>query len=397
MHILLLIIFAGFSFLPHNSPLFTGSATTILNYLSLNLTYSQQIDTLYNGTITYQYAGNSTNAYYCIVSVIASLQNNLTQTVTSRFTESYWNLYRNFAINHCGFSTAMDIGYGNCTPYYFQTATSIQFCVCSTNNCSDTYSSCQASVNQASTSPTPSMPVLQPTLSSIITCQDAYVNLSVSMNITPPMYLGCGFMNNFGDPDFSRCSYYSPNRTVICGVFYTPLQGSFQQVAMIEGGYELLILDIIEAAAFSSNISSGIYLYQTSTSVATLTPVSSEPYYGGFCFCITNNCNADFATCTQGMNISSYLLAYNGSTSSTSSVSTGSSSGGTTVSSSSTIVVTTRTVSTTSSSSSIITSLLSSTVTQMTTSITVSSTGTQIFRYQMQWIFLYWSAFNRYL
>ncbi|CAF2047011.1 unnamed protein product [Rotaria magnacalcarata] len=132
-------------------------------------------------------------------------------------------------------------------------------------------------------------------------------------------------MNNFGDSDFSRCSYYSPNRTVICGVFYTPLQGSLQQVAMIEGGYELLMLEIIEEAAFSSNISSGIYLYQTSTSVAPLTPVSSEPYYGGFCFCIRNNCNADFATCTQGMNIPSYLLAYNGSTSSTSSVSTGSS------------------------------------------------------------------------
>ncbi|CAF3471268.1 unnamed protein product, partial [Rotaria socialis] len=124
-----------------------------------------QIDILHNGTITYQYVGNSSNAYYFIVAVINSLQNNLTQTVTSRFAESYWNLYRNFAINRCGFSTAMGIGYGNCTPYYFQTATSIQFCVCSTNNCSDRYSSCQAAVNQASSSSSPSMPVLQPTLS----------------------------------------------------------------------------------------------------------------------------------------------------------------------------------------------------------------------------------------
>ncbi|CAF3809348.1 unnamed protein product, partial [Rotaria magnacalcarata] len=156
-------------FLPHTSPFFIGSAATIRNYFSLNLTCSQQIDTLYNGTITYLYVGNSTNAYYCIVAVIISLQNNLTQTVTSRFTESYWNLYLNFTINRCGFSTAMDIDYGNCTPYYFQMATSIQFCVCSTNNCSDTYSSCQASANQASSSPPPSMPVLQPTLSNIIT------------------------------------------------------------------------------------------------------------------------------------------------------------------------------------------------------------------------------------
>ncbi|CAM4772253.1 unnamed protein product [Rotaria magnacalcarata] len=190
------------------------------------------------------------------------------------------------------------------------------------------------------------------------------------------MYLGCGFMNNFGDPDFSSCSYYSPNHTVICSVFYSQLQDSFQQVVMIEGDYEVLMDVMIETVVLSSNISSGIYLYQTSTSVAILMPASSGLYYWGLCLCITNNCNADFTTRTQGMNIPSYLLGYNGSAPSTSSVSTGSSSPGTTVSSGSAIVATTRIESTSSSSTSIITSLLSSTATRMTTSITVFSAGT---------------------
>ena len=366
MHILLLTIFTGVVFLPHTSSFLTGSASTILNYVSLNLTCSQQIDTLYNGTITYQYPGNSTQAYYCLVAVITSLQNNLTQTVTNRFTMSYWNQYRNFAINRCGFSTTMDIGYGNCNPYYFQTATSIQLCICSTNNCSDTYSICQASVNQVRSSPPPSMVVLQPTLSNIITCQDAFVNMSVTNNIIPPEYLGCDFMINIGDPDFLRCSSYSPNRTLICGVFYNPVQGSFQQVAMIEGDYELLLLVTIGEVAFSGNSSLGIYPFQTSTSIATLSSASSGLYYEGICLCITNNCNVDFTTCTQGMNIPSYLLAYNGSTSSTSSVSTGTSSSGTTVSSGSTAAATTRIGST---------SLISSTSTPITTWITVSSTS----------------------
>ncbi|CAF0897053.1 unnamed protein product [Adineta steineri] len=185
-------------------------------------------------------------------------------------------IYRNFAINHCGFSTTMDIGYGNCTPYCYQNATSIQLCMCSTDFCSDTYSSCQASVNQARSSPPPSMPVLQPTLSNIITCQDAYVNLSAALNIIPPMYMGCNWFMNFGDADFYKCSSCSPNYTLICGVWYDPIQGSFQQMGMIEGAYKFLMEAMIENAALSDNSSSDVYLYQTSTSIATFWYVSSE-------------------------------------------------------------------------------------------------------------------------
>ncbi|CAF0928058.1 unnamed protein product [Adineta steineri] len=247
--------------------------------------------------------------------------------------------------------------------------------MCSTNFCSDTYSSCQASVNQARSSPPPSMLVLQPTLSNIITCQDAYVNYSATYNIIPPMYMGCAWFMNFGDADPDKCSSCSPNHTLICGVWYDPIQGSFQQMAMIEGAYEFLMEAMIENAALSDNSSSDAYTYQTSTSIATFWYVSSEQYYGGFCFCTTSNCNPDFATCTQGMNIPSYLLTYNGSTSSMSSVSTGTSSSSNTVSSSSTRASTTRIGSTSSSSSSIITSLLSSTRTPITTSTAVSSSS----------------------
>ncbi|CAF3679394.1 unnamed protein product [Adineta steineri] len=247
--------------------------------------------------------------------------------------------------------------------------------MCSTNFCSDTYSSCQASVNQARSSPPPSMLVLQPTLSNIITCQDAYVNYSATYYIIPPMYMGCAWFMNFGDADPDKCSSCSPNHTLICGVWYDPIQGSFQQMAMIEGAYEFLMEAMIENAALSDNSSSDAYTYQTSTSIATFWYVSSEQYYGGFCFCTTSNCNPDFATCTQGMNIPSYLLTYNGSTSSMSSVSTGTSSSSNTVSSSSTRASTTRIGSTSSSSSSIITSLLSSTRTPITTSTAVSSSS----------------------
>ncbi|CAM4890413.1 unnamed protein product [Rotaria socialis] len=109
----------------------------------------------------------------------------------------------------------MDIGYGNCTLYPFETATSMQLCICSTNNCTATYSTCQASVNQALASPPPLIPVLQPTLSNTITCCDNTIA--------------------FVATNMSACYSYTPNHTLICSVFYDPIDGNFQQAAMIEG------------------------------------------------------------------------------------------------------------------------------------------------------------------
>ncbi len=354
-----------------------------MTYASQNLTCSPQIDTLYNGTITYQNSTDFTEADYCFIEIVTLLVNNLTETITYRGAIYQWNILRNIAINQCNFSRTMDIGYGSCTPYYFETATSRQLCICSTNYCSATYASCQASVNQALSSPPPLLPVLQPTLSNTITCQDYYVNYSATYNITPPEYLGCNYAITFGGPDFSKCSTYTPNHTVICVVFYDPIQGSFQRMALIEGDYEVLMDDTIDTGAYGvANSSSGIYQYQTSTSIATVIPDTSGQYNWAFCLCTTNNCNVDFTTCTSGMNIPSYLLAYNGSTSttaSTTSTSTGAiiSSGSTTPSTTSTSTGATissgsTTISTSSASGSIITTLQSSTATSVTTSITTS-------------------------
>jgi hypothetical protein len=270
---------------------------------------------LYNGIITYGNDIYFTGATYCFIAIVTSLVSNLTEAITYRGAISLWNMYRNIAINQCNFSTTMDIGYGSCTPYYYETATSIQLCICSTNNCSATYTSCQASVNQTLSSPPPLLPVLQPTLSNTITCQDFLANYSAAYNITPPVYLGCYYLITLDEPDFSKCSMYTPNHTVICGVFYDPIQGSYAQMALIEGGYEgLMDATIVEGAELAYNSSLG-YQYQTSTSIATITPDNSGQYNMAFCLCTTNNCNVDFTTCTSGMNIPSYLLAYNGSTS----------------------------------------------------------------------------------
>jgi len=356
-----------------------------------------QTDTLYNGTITYQptqgVTGSDTGYDYCLISIVTILVNNLTETITSRDGIWLWNVYRNIAINQCNFSRTMDIGYGNCIPYYYENATSIQLCICSTNNCSATYSTCQTAVNQAISSPPPLLPVLQPTLSNTITCQDDAAIGYAMYNITPALYQGC--YNNFtlGDPDVLKCSIYTPNHTVICAGLYDPMQDSYYFMAMIEGDYERLMYETIYYGAFSSNSSSGFYQYQTSTSIVSIVPDNSGQYNIAICLCTTNNCNVDFPTCTSGMNIPSYLLAYNeststistGSTSSSATASSGSTTATTTmqstISSLSSIITTlqpstiTTAGSTSSSSSSITTTLQSSTATSITISVSVSSTG----------------------
>ena len=145
---------------------------------------------------------------------------------------------RNFAIHQCKFSTTMDIGYGNCIPYYYDNATSIQLCICSTDRCGDTYSSCQASVNQAMSSPPPLLPVLQPTLSNTIMCHNSDVNDSLQIGVNQVVLPSCDYPISFGTVDRSKCFLYAPNHTVICAGFYSIKQRDYHSMGMIEGAYE---------------------------------------------------------------------------------------------------------------------------------------------------------------
>jgi hypothetical protein len=359
---LFLVLSVCVLFLPFTTAFLTAPVSTVLNYPRRNLTCSQQTDEFYNGITTYEDRNRSESGFdYCAIAIVTFFVNNLTQTSTSRGGISFCNLYQNIAINRCGFSRTMDIGYGNCIPYDYETATSIQLCICPTNSCTASYSTCKTSVNQASSSPPPLLPVLQPTLSNIITCQDYYTNLPFANNIT--RYLGCEDLIALGVTDLSKCYTYTPNHTIICGVSYDTQEGSIDPVAMIEGDYELSMYNTIFLGAYGGDNGTNVYQYQTSTSIATIVADKSGQYSNGLCLCTTNNCNVDFSTCTSDMNIPSYLLSYNGSTSTISTIST---SGGTTVSSSST----TRLIN--SASSSIITTLQSSTVTSIIASTTVS-------------------------
>ena len=348
MHTLFLGFFICVLFPPIATQFFTGPVPAYSYYVSrLNLNCSGRTDTLHNGTTTYDNKIDLTKATYCVIAIVTSFANNSIATKTQRSGTYLSNTYRNFAIHQCNFSTGIDIGYGNCIPYYYQTAASIQLCICSTNYCSNNYTSCQASVNQALSSPPPLLPVLQPPLSSTTTCQDYYASYTAALNITPPIYTGCSLL--LGDQDVSKCATYIVNHAAICAVFYISQQRFSYQIALIEGSYEVYIDYMINATlAIRFNSPLG-YQYQTSGSIAVIWPDNSGEYYTGMCLCTTNNCNVNFATCTIGMNISTYPLTYNGSTSTTAS----------TISASQLNITTLQSLATTSVTTSIVTSGIS--------------------------------------
>lgn len=373
MHTFFLRVFVGVLFLSFTSTFLTGPTSTALNNSGRNLTCMSTTGSSYIGPIPPTNQSVFTDADYCLIAIVTiPSSNNLTVTTTYRSAILLWNLYRNIAINQCNFSSTMDIGYGSCTPYYYAMATSLQLCICSTNNCSATYSMCQTSVNQALSSPPPLLPVLQPALTSTISCQNAYLLGNVARNTTSTPYLGCGFPIMWGGADYSKCSTYTANHSTICGATYFAAPGVTYIMAMVEGDYELWMYSIIHAGIYSSRNISGYYQYQTSTSIAAIIPDNTGLNNLVMCLCITNNCNVDLITCTNGMNIPSYLLGYNGSASSTPTASTISPLTSATVSSHSTTPAAT-TGATSGSSTIIITSSQSSVSTSATTVFTGSS------------------------
>ena len=218
MHTLFLGFFINALILPIASQFFIGLAPAYSYSISrTKVNCSSQIDTVHNGITTYENNRDPAIATYCIIAIVTSFANNSTRTGTRRGGTNFSNMYRNFAIHQCNFSTGRDIGYGNCTPYYYRTAASIQLCICSTNYCSDNYTSCQASVNQALSSPPPLLLILQPPLSNTITCQDYYANYTAALNITPPIYQGCAELL-LGEQDVLKCATYIVNHCHLCDI-----------------------------------------------------------------------------------------------------------------------------------------------------------------------------------
>jgi len=301
------------------SSFFQGPVPTYANYTHRGpyITCPFKTSLLYNGTTTYDSGPTNIfgadpfhpyidSAYLCVIYVTTTRgPYNLLQTVTNWFVIGYWNYYRNTAIHQCNFSASIDIGYGNCTPRVWETAISQQLCICSTSNCTISFATCMSSVDATLSSPPSQLPILQPNLTESITCHDQSADYDIAHNRTP-IYTGCSITSyTLGGADQVKCSNYMMNHTVLGSVWYDPVQGNYNQYALTEGTYEDSMSIVINYAI------NGWPFYQSATSIVVVLH-TSYPYNWAICLCMTDNCNQDITTCTDGINFNRSILTYNG-------------------------------------------------------------------------------------
>ena len=258
------------------------------------------------------------NMDYCVVIEETFGTGSSSYNKTTGASIFYFNEYRYMAIDRCGFSPTSDIGYGNCTPRPYETATTIELCICATMNCSISMAICRASVDQmrASSSPPPLLPVITPRFTNRITCHD---NTSILFPgfpspYPPSMNFGCTQSGIRTAVNFSRCHSYAISNSVVCLYYYLPMYY-----------YQPPITLILKMPLFDDTYIIHLHRYfrhvlvnysssaEGSTNLVWTTPVPFWPlnFTEVQCFCTTNNCLTDFATCSNGLNVSQLSIPPN--------------------------------------------------------------------------------------
>ncbi|CAF1107998.1 unnamed protein product [Didymodactylos carnosus] len=222
--------------------------------------------------------------------------NGITIIYTDMAAINYANEYRDMSINRCGFSSSMDIGYGSCTPRPYDLASSIILCICSTDYCSESLSTCQTSVIQARSSPPTPLPIVYPTLTSTVSWYD---NTYTAANTSR---FSCGshdnltllFSQNF-PVNITACNIYVQTHTILCN--YWDIGGYIDQGALFDD------MAIVVQRNYARSLVSGVFwavnsIYEGTTNIWGFTAI---PFSSGLrlCLCGTNNCNRN-GTCQAG-------------------------------------------------------------------------------------------------
>ena len=303
-----IFLFIWFSSLACTQCFLLGPANVTLSYVRRNLMCPQGYVNISNGVTSGTVAYNVLDFDYCVIyeEIYPITGRNVTQLTFSSI--SRVNDFRSTAISRCGFSSSRDIGYGSCSLFSYDLATSRTLCICSTSNCSSSMASCQASVNQVISSPPPLLPVVIPSLTNRISCVDSYYNDTAALNMVPPLHGGCMSRSPNFVVNQTACYLSAPTLTVLCLIIYYPVQGIMVKTASLEDVYTYYLRSIVLFAS-KDNVTA---IYEGSSNIM-LTYLTNSSNDIIFCFCTTNNCNVDLATCSNGINYPQLLGNINGS------------------------------------------------------------------------------------
>ena len=251
------------------------------------------------------------------------------------------NTLRQMSRTRCqGFTNTSDVGYGTCTPRPYEQYTSIVLCICATDFCNRNLSTCLASI---ASGPLPPIngPQVIPTLTMPVRCFDNSFRTDIAYNspsrnssymcALPIRYLNSGSRQVPTKLiDQTACDDYVRANTVLCGVdassdspFYLSSYELGNQAwtnphlirYTAEDYSDILTTQFVSPPYFDSYYARYGYNFMTSSSASfegsTNVVVRRHTYdtVGNLldasalsCFCSTDYCNSDFATCAAGIN-----------------------------------------------------------------------------------------------
>ncbi|CAM4937468.1 unnamed protein product [Rotaria socialis] len=307
----------------------------------------------------------------------------------------YSNLYAALMESrHCSgpmFSSNTPIGYGNCStrPYIGWNYTDI--CVTAGNYVANSsvlnYTTCQAMVNAslvANAAPA-QLPQILPNLTVPLTCADSAL---------PSSYTMCNMFSSWLGFNQSACMIYFASNMFLCSIYYDPYYA--YSVALGYGlveSYQQINNNVLLTIATNYSTSTGVSyrMFESTTQLLLAVPIlmsNNVSYYGCYCYCLTNMCNTNIATCSSGLGFNCSVPTFITATTTNTTVSYSTTTTTTTTTSTtfnaSTTTTTTTTTSTTFNSSTTTTTTTttsttfnaSTNVTNMTTSVLLNNTST---------------------
>ncbi|CAF3666141.1 unnamed protein product [Rotaria socialis] len=220
----------------------------------------------------------------------------------------YSNLYAALMESrHCSgpmFSSNTPIGYGNCStrPYIGWNYTDI--CVTAGNYVANSsvlnYTTCQAMVNAslvANAAPA-QLPQILPNLTVPLTCADSAL---------PSSYTMCNMFSSWLGFNQSACMIYFASNMFLCSIYYDPYYA--YSVALGYGlveSYQQINNNVLWTIATNYSTSTGVSyrMFESTTQLLLAVPIlmsNNVSYYGCYCYCLTNMCNTNIATCSSGL------------------------------------------------------------------------------------------------
>ncbi|CAF1588855.1 unnamed protein product [Rotaria magnacalcarata] len=142
------------------------------------------------------------------------------------------------------------------------------------------------------------LPQILPNLTVPLTCADSAL---------PSSYTMCNMFNSWLDFNQSTCMSYFASNMFLCSIYYDPYYAYSDALGygLVES-YQQLNNNVRSTIAPNYSTSTGVSyrMFESTTQLLLAVPIlisNNVTYYGCYCYCLTNMCNTNIATCSSSL------------------------------------------------------------------------------------------------